>query len=356
MLRRLRLTSFRCHSAIDLENLGSRVLLAGANGRGKTTLLEAISLLGRLRSFRTRTLRDLTRHGAEGWRVEGSWADEAGPVRLGVIWRGQGRELEIDGRAGLSTEEFWGRALVVVAQGGDFSIFEGSSAERRAGFDLLLAEVDPAQLGNLRRLKEVARQRAALLRNHQPSRQEWEAWTQQLSELGQVLRPAREALARRFLPHLEAAHRELTSGTEKLNVTYQPEADIPLEASGREALWNRERERGLNLAGAQRDDWDFSLGGRSLSRFGSEGQRRSACLAVRLAELQLIQQTRKRTPIFLIDDALKELDEKRREAFWRLVPAGVQVLYASAHDRPDQGGDSWVILEISPGSARPAVA
>jgi len=77
---------------------------------------------------------------------------------------------------------------------------------------------------------------------------------------------------------------------------------------------------------------------------------------VRLAELQLIQETRKRTPIFLIDDALKELDKKRRESFWRLVPAGVQVLYASAHDRPDQGGDSWVILEISPGSVRPAVA
>ena len=356
MLRRLRLTSFRCHSALDLENLGSRVLLLGDNGRGKTTVLEAISLLGRLRSFRTRTLRDLTRHGAEGWRVEGSWADEAGPVRLGVIWRGHGRELEIDARTGVSTEEFWGRALVVVAQGEDFSIFEGGSAERRAGFDLLLAEVDSGQLATLRRLKEVTRQRAALLRTPRPSRLEWEAWTQQLGELGQVLRPAREELARRFLPHLEVAHRELTAGTEKLKVTYQPEGELPAGGPERDSLWNRERERGLNLIGPQRDDWDFTLGGRSLSRFGSEGQRRSACLAVRLAELQLIRETRKRTPILLVDDALKELDGKRREAFWRQVPADVQVLYASAHDRPDEGGDSWVILQISPGSARPALA
>jgi len=356
VLRRLRLTSFRCHSALDLESPGSRVLLVGANGRGKTTVLEAVSLLGRLRSFRTRTLRDLTRHGAEGWRVEGSWADEAGPVRLGVIWRGQGRELEIDGRTGVSTEEFWGRAWVGVAQGGDFSVFEGGSAERRAGFDLLLAEVEPGQLPTLRRLKEVARQRAALLRRPNPSRSEWEAWTQQLTELAQALRPAREELARRFLPHLELAHRELTAGSEKLTVTYQPEAEIPSEGSGREALWSRERERGLNLVGPQRDDWDFSLGGRSLSRFGSEGQRRSACLAVRLAELHLIRETRKRTPILLIDDALKELDERRRKAFWGQVPAEVQVLYASAHDRPDEGSDSWVILQISPGSVRPALA
>jgi DNA replication and repair protein RecF len=174
--------------------------------------------------------------------------------------------------------------------------------------------------------------------------------------LGRILQPARQDLADKFLPHLEAAHRELTAGTEKLRVTYQPDAEIPPAGGGRDALWSRERERGLNLAGPQRDDWDFSLGGRSLSRFGSEGQRRSACLAVRLAELQLIREIRKRTPILLVDDALKELDEKRRMAFWRLVPPGVQVLYASAHDRPDTGGDSWVILQISPGAAHPFAA
>ena len=356
MLRRLRLTSFRCHAAADLDSLGSRVLLMGANGRGKTTLLEAVSILGRLRSFRTRTLRDLTRHGAEGWRVEGSWADEAGPVRLGVVWRGQGRELEIDGRTGASTEEFWGRALVVVAQGGDFSIFEGGSAERRAGFDILLAGIQSPWLGTLRRLKEVVRQRAALLRSPHPNRTEWEVWTKQLAELEQSLRPAREELARRFVPHLEEVHRELTEGAEKLQVTYQPLGDIPSAGPEREELWIRERERGLNLVGPQRDDWDFSLGGRSLSRFGSEGQRRSACLAVRLAELHLIRETRKRTPVMLVDDALKELDEKRRGVFWKLVPPEAQVLYASAHDRPDEGGDSWVILQISPGAVRSVAA
>ena len=356
MLRRLRLTSFRCHAALDLENLGPRVLLAGANGRGKTTALEAVSLLGRLRSFRTRTLRDLNRHGAEGWRVEGAWADEAGPVRLGVIWRGQGRELEIDGRGGVGTEEFWGRALVGVAQGGDVSILEGGSAERRSGFDLLLAEIQPSWLPVLRRLKEVARQRAALLRAPQPSRTEWEAWTEQLAELGQTLQPAREDLSRQLVPHLEEAHHQLTAGNEKLRVTYQPAGPVPGPGPERDQLWLRERERGLNLAGPQRDDWDFTLGGRSLARFGSEGQRRCACLAVRLAELRLIRESRQRTPILLVDDALKELDEKRRQAFWRQIPAEVQVLYASAHDRPDEGGDSWVILQISPGTARPAVA
>ena len=70
----------------------------------------------------------------------------------------------------------------------------------------------------------------------------------------------------------------------------------------------------------------------------------------------MIRESRQRTPILLVDDALKELDEKRRQAFWRQIPAEVQVLYASAHDRPDEGGDSWVILQISPGTARPVVA
>lgn len=350
MLRRLRLTSFRCHPTIELENLGPRVLLRGANGRGKTTLLESVCVLARMRSFRTRVVRDLTQHGAEGWRVEGSWADEAGPVRLGMVWRGNGRELEVDGRAGVTVEEFWGRAMAVVAHGGDTAILEGGSMERRSGFDLLLAETEPARLGDLRQLREVSRQRSALLRQPRAARSEWEAWTTKLGELAKILQPARQELARIFLPHLEEAHRQLTEGAEKLKVTYQPEDPVPDSGPERDRLWEQERERGLNLTGPQRDDWDFKLGGKSLSRYGSEGQRRSACLAVRLAELAVLRQRRQRTPVFLLDDALKELDEERRKAFWRAIPDECQVLYASAHDRPRKG-DSWVILEISPGAA-----
>ena len=353
MLRRLRLTSFRCHPSLDLEGLGPRILLSGANGRGKTSILESIALLARLRSFRTGAMRDFERHGAGGWRVEGSWADEAGPVRLAVIWRREARELEIDGRAGVTTDEFWGRALAVVAHGADTIMLDGGSSERRAGFDLLLAELAPHRLADLRRLKEITRQRAALLRQLRPSREEWEAWTTQLAELGEILRPAREALAGTLLPHLEKAHRSLAAGAEKLSVRYQPADPVPAGGPERDRLWERERERGLNLAGPQRDDWEFSLAGKSLAKFGSEGQRRTGCLAFRLAELELVREKRQRTPVLLIDDALKELDAARRDAFWNAVPESTQVLYATAHDRPATRGDSWVILEISPGSARP---
>jgi len=70
--------------------------------------------------------------------------------------------------------------------------------------------------------------------------------------------------------------------------------------------------------------------------------------------MELVREKRKRTPVLLIDDSLKELDVGRREAFWKAVPETTQVLYAPAPDRPSGRGDSWVILEISPGSARPA--
>ncbi len=350
MLRHLRLTSFRCHSTLELENLGPRVLFVGENGRGKTTILESVSVLARLRSFRTRALRDLTQHGGEGWRVEGAWADEAGPVRLGVVWRGGGRELEVDGRAGTTVDEFWGRALAVIAHGADMEILEGGSAERKSGFDLLMAEIEPARLIELRQLREICKQRSTLLRHPRASREEWEAWTTRLAEVGKILQPARQNLAKVFLPHLQEAHQRLTAGAEKLKVSYQPDDPVPEMGGPRDQLWERERERGVNLTGSQRDDWDFLLGGKSLSRYGSEGQRRSACLAVRLAELALLTQSKQRTPILLLDDALKELDEERRRAFWKGIPAGCQVLYATAHDRPRQG-DSWVILEISPSRA-----
>jgi DNA replication and repair protein RecF len=268
-----------------------------------------------------------------------------------MVWRGNGRELEVDGRADSTVNEFWGRAMAVVAHGGDAVILEGGSAERRAGFDLLLAEIEPSRLGDLRQLREVCKQRSALLRNPRASRDEWEAWTTRLGELAQGLQPARQKLAEIFLPHLETAHRGLTAGAEKLKVSYQPDDAVPAPGKERDRLWEVERERGINLTGPQRDDWDFKLGGKSLSRYGSEGQRRSACLGVRLAELALLRETRQRTPVFLVDDALKELDEERRKAFWNGIPADCQVLYATAHDRPKQE-DSWVILEISPSEAK----
>ncbi len=94
-------------------------------------------------------------------------------------------------------------------------------------------------------------------------------------------------------------------------------------------LWERETHAHATRCGPHLDDWDLRLNDHPLRTFGSEGQQRSVALALRLAEIEMITQHRKKPPIILIDDALRELDLERGERFWGLLPKEAQIFYAS---------------------------
>ncbi|MDR1190772.1 MAG: DNA replication and repair protein RecF [Verrucomicrobiales bacterium] len=327
MLTRLHLLDFRCHADFQFAAAAGCNLLLGANGRGKTSVLEAAYFLARGKSFRTHQTRELIRWGAAGFGIGGAFAG-GDCQRLKVEWSEERRNLAVDGAENLSFREFWGRAPAVIFQNSDRQIVTGGGQSRRQWADGLLASIHGGYLAAIQRAQLLLKQKNALLRQERPDQALWSALTEQLADLSREVHRQRVAFTETAAPLLQQFYRDLTGHAETLTIAHAPKIPRCLDWS-RDELWRRERERGLALLGPHRDDWTLTLFDRPLRDFGSEGQVKSAALALRILEARLIHENTAAWPLLLIDDALTDLDADRQRNFWHHLPADAQILHAT---------------------------
>lgn len=313
------LRDFRCHRRACLSFEGGATVFCGPNGAGKSALLEAMYFAGRLRSFRSATPRDMVRRGAESFEV--GIATARG--RLGVFWAPAGRRLSLNGGDVPSAADFWGALPCVALTPGDVRLVNGPAASARRFLSALASQIDRGALRALLRYSRLAQQRQALLSGPRPDRGLWELLTAQMREVGAPLQRQRRSLVRRLAVHAARAYREISGGAETLRIAYRPGPwDATLES---------ERRAGRALVGLQRDVMEVSIGGTSPRRHASEGQLRSAAIAIRAAEIALLQAAEADRPVVLVDDVFGELDPARRSALARLIPADTQ-LFATVAD------------------------
>jgi DNA replication and repair protein RecF len=345
MLRRLVLENFRCHAGLDWEVPPGHVLLWGPNGRGKTAVLEAIHLLGRARSFRSRHPREWLRQGAERGGAAGWVGAAEDPVKW--EWEEGRRVLSMGGVRDVPLESFWGRLPVVVFHNGERELVTGPSMARRQWLDALAAQCEGAHLPLVLRVQRLHRERLALLRQPQPGRAVWQSLTAQIREHLPLLVERRRRWAEALGPRVEESYRVLAGGSEELRVHYTEGISERLAMADGE-LWRVERERGAPWIGPHGDEWEVVLQGRSLRRHGSEGQQKSGLLALKLAELALVRSAGAGEPLVLLDDVLQELDGQRRERFWGLVRGAGRLFYTHTGCEP-AGGVEWTSCEVQPG-------
>lgn len=327
MLNELRLQQFRCFTEHTITLLEPKNAFLGGNGKGKTSLLEAIYFLTRCRSFRTHQTRDLIHWGGGMLGVSGDFSEQ--PVRrLKVEWSVDDRILTINESSNASFREYWGQVLSVVFQNSDRHILQGPAQLRRQWVDGLIASVKPDYLQWIQRAQLLLKQKNAFLRKNAQDRGIWTSLTDQQEEGTRRIHEARIAFTEQAAPVLETSYQILTGKKECLRMTY--EAEIPRQLiRTREKLWEMERQFGTAQLGPHRDDWKFQLDGKMLRAFGSEGQVKSGALSLRLLELQMMHRQTNRWPLLLIDDALNDLDLDRKEQFWSLVPPEAQLFYAT---------------------------
>ncbi len=301
-------------------------LVWGANAAGKTSLLEAIVLLARGASHRTTADAEMIRWAAPFARVEGRREEGGTATDLDVTLVRDGpprgrKRIRVNGvprrASGLT-----GALRVVVFAPEDMLLVAGSPSLRRAAIDALAAQRFPAYAADLLTYGRALIQRNHLLRairESSASPDQLPYWDARLLEAGASVLGARHELLGELATPLAAAHAEIAPGEGRIALRYVTNATAGDGESVADALARRLREtaekelwNGATLVGPHRDDVAFDLDGRDLSSFASRGQQRTAILAFKLAELDLLATADARPPLLLLDDVFSELDPARR--------------------------------------------
>jgi DNA replication and repair protein RecF len=326
------------------------VSLVGPNGVGKTNLLEALYFALTGRSFRTADRRDLIPFGGSFARAEATVGDDDGIEcrLLASVSRSDGRRHLLDGNAADPATLARSRPPVAVFSPDRLALIKGPPGERRAHLDRFVSARWPSRADLRRRFGQALAQRNALLARLSAGRAaaaELDVWDATLAEAAAALVGAREAAIAELAAPFAAAAAEL--GLEGgATVEYAPRA----AGSGAEirAGFAERREADLRLGrtswGPHLDEVKIATGGRSLRRYGSQGQQRAALLALLFAERQALLEARQVSPLLLLDDVMSELDPSRRERlFERLATGGQALITAAAEDSLPAGAMASVV-------------
>jgi DNA replication and repair protein RecF len=352
-LRRLSLHHFRNVGFATLELAGRRQFIVGANGQGKTSLLEAAGFLTALRSFRTTDNALLIQHGqtaaALAYVIEHEREQETQvTIKLGPA----GKELWTDETRVTRLAEHLGRFPTVVFSSQDILLVRGAPANRRRWLDLTLAAMDAAYLRALQTYTRALAGRNALLRSGRGSPAELAAFEQLLAPAAVELIAGRQAGVAALGRALKAAYATLSGSGETAELTYEPQSagtDAAAFRARLEAGRARDAQFRTTLSGPHRDDLGFTVKGTAARDFASEGQQRSLVLALRAAQAAWYRERSGIRPVVLADDVLGELDPGRRERFWAVIDPEAQVL-ATGTRVPDGETGAWQVFVASEGT------
>lgn len=341
VLKKLKLRSYRNLDEMELNWNEHFNIIFGKNAQGKTNLLEAIYLLGHLKSFRGARGREVISHAAENAWIGGLVNKRGVEHKLEIGLHKNGRNPRVDGKTVQRLSQFLGYIRAVLFTPEELGSIKGFPAGRRALLDRAVLQTEPVYLDRVQEYERILRQRNRLLKQAAKD-EELVPWTEALVKTGSRIRFDRINYLQRFKPHLEKVYREITGGRETANLHYTVEQQAIEELAGQlknsfERLASREKKLGLTLAGPHRDDLDFLVDDYSLRSFGSQGQQRSFLLAFKAAQVMDLEEQLKEPPLLLLDDLASELDSSRQEGFFNfLIQRRGQVFLTSAH-RPRLG-------------------
>jgi DNA replication and repair protein RecF len=356
---RVRLRDFRNYERAEVELAEVLTVVTGPNGAGKTNLLEAIYFACTARSPRTSTDRELVRRGATAARVELELADGSDTHLLEVGFAaGEAKRIRVDGSDVDRPASVETRPLVGVFMPERLELVKGAPSARRAHLDQFTAALWPARAATRTAYGRALAQRNALLarvRAGATQRSTLDAWDAELARHGLQLMLDRRAAATLLAGPFSARAAELgLPGDAEL--AYRPRSAATTEAELAAELAERQDadlERGFTVHGPHRDDLRLALDGAPLRIYGSQGQQRTALLALLFAERDVLGSERPgRGPLMLLDDVMSELDSMRRELLGELLTGGGQaVVTATEADHvPGAGDGSATVVEVAAGA------
>lgn len=351
-VREVRLADFRSYEQLEVSLEPGVTTFVGANGQGKTNLVEAIGYASVLGSHRVATDAPLVRIGAERAVIGIDVVNDGRPTLIELeLNPGRANRARLNRSPVARPRELVGLVRTVLFAPEDLALVKGDPADRRKFIDDLLVQRTPRMQGVKVDYERILKQRNALLKSAANGSttdviSTLEVWDEQLADAGAELIAARVGLLDALRPHLAAAYAFLAGGADAVSsadssIEYQSSlgADATVTADrGRwrdqllEGIDRRRREelvRGLTLVGPHRDDLLLTLAGSPAKGFASHGEAWSIALALRFSALDVLQADGD-DPVLILDDVFAELDAARRSRLTARVSDSAQVLITAA--------------------------
>ncbi len=339
-LERIYLENFRNYGRQEIRWHPQVNLIQGDNAQGKSNLLEAVAYLSLASSFRGATDGEMLGWEQPYFHIQGEvgyTAQGGGKVHLAVGYsREKRKSWKINGQSQRRLGAVLGHFHTVIFSPEDLLVVKSGPLARRRYLNRQLLQLEPGFYGLMLRYNQVVKQRNSLLKlGYRGLREMLAPWNQQLAQYGAQIYQRRLEIFGRLQRTAAEIHHKLCP-QEELQLRYQgflPQAELNVltQPQLEEALLQRlqqaypeEKARRTTVVGPHRDDLLILINGENARRFGSQGQQRSAALALKLAELELAYAERGEYPALLLDDVMSELDEKRRSQLLELMTGKAQ--------------------------------
>ena len=316
--------NFRNIERCEIEFTDGVNLIYGGNALGKTNVIEGIYLFSRGRSFRTAQEKDLVRYGEQGFRIAIDYESRDGECSLEYASFGREKRRRRNGYAVKSAKELIEGFKAILFHPDNLSLVKGGPEERRAFLNVAAAQYYPAYISDYARFATALDNRNALLKNASKGlyvdEGELVAWSESMAEYAASIYLIRAEYLKKLEVYVKEIGLKISDGKEEISFEYKSDIEAGIDRASiteeyRRVLTSsldRERIVGSSLYGPQRDDIIIKINGQPTRGFASQGQQRSIVLSMKLAEGEVIKDTFGEYPVFLLDEMLSELDEKRR--------------------------------------------
>lgn len=330
IIQQIVLQNFRNYEALDIALSDGVNVLMGANAQGKTNLLEAIGYCSTGRSHRTSYDRECIRIGESDAFIKLIYETVRGEAKprkdcIELHLRRSGAKSAALNRVPVQKiNDLYGCIQTVLFSPEDLSLIKEGPGKRRRFMDMEICQVDKVYLHYLQQYHILLRQRNQLLKDmaHQnPDRELFRVYDEQFADYASRLIHRRKQFLKKLGEWAPEIHGQISGSGEKIQFRY--EANVPEEPEEiRKRLENcfeQDIRQGTTTAGPHRDDIDIRINDTDVRTYGSQGQKRTAALSMKLAEIEMMQQETGQSPVLLLDDVMSELDGERQMYLIRCI-------------------------------------
>ena len=328
-IKKIKINNYRNYNEAEISFHEKMNILYGDNAQGKTNILESIYICATTKSHQGSKDREIIKMGCDEAHVKMYIEKEGLEHYIDLhLKKNKPKGIAVNGIPIKRSAELMGIINIVLFSPEDLNIIKNGPSERRRFIDMELCQLSRIYLDNLYRYSKVLNQRNHLLKQisyDESLKETLSVWDEQLIKYGTEIIKERKEFIEQINNISADIHRKLTGGKEFLSIQYEPDVNEEEFADKLYKNYNRDIYYEITHTGPHRDDIKFISNDMDLRTYGSQGQKRTAALSLKLSEIEIVKKKTGDIPVLLLDDVLSELDRSRQNYLLESID-GVQTI------------------------------